>query len=72
MGDEEVGAVGESLNSGAEASWTGTRVGEASLGAMFEQQPFLGGKQLVQSRLALVQTQFLHLPPPFHRQHAAS
>jgi hypothetical protein len=43
--------------------------GGAGLGAMFEQQPFLDGKQLVHCRLALAQTQFLHLPPPLHRQH---
>ena len=36
---------------------------------MFEQQPFLDGKQLVHCRLALAQMQFLHLPPPLHRQH---
>ena len=62
-------AAGEMLEGMAEASMTGARAGEAELGAMFEQQPFLDGKQLVQSRLALAQTQFLHLPPPLQRQH---
>jgi hypothetical protein len=44
-------------------------VPEADIRAMFEQQPFLDGKQLVQRRFALAQTQFLHLPPPLQRQH---
>ena len=67
--DGEEGTTGETLERGAEASMTGARAGKADLGAMFEQQPFLDGKQLVQCRLALAQTQFLHLPPPLQRQH---
>ena len=68
-----VAAASEPLDGGVDGSVVGsgacTRVGEADLGAVFEQQPLLDGKQLVQSRLALAQTQFLHLPPPLQRQH---
>lgn len=46
-GGGEAEAAGESLNDRVEASWAGTRVGGAGLEAMFEQQPFLDGKQLV-------------------------
>ena len=62
-------AKGETLEGRAEASMTGARAGEAGLGAMFEPHPFLDGKQLVKSRIALAQTQFLHLPPPLQQQH---
>ena len=70
-GEHGVAAASESLNGDVDesvvGSWAGARVGEADLGAVFEQQPLLDGKQLVQSRFALAQTQFLHLPPPLQR-----
>ena len=63
-GEHGVAAASESLNGDVDesvvGSWAGARVREV--------EPLL---ELVQSRFALAQTQFLHLPPPLQRQHSS-
>ena len=72
-GGGDVGTTCELSTGGTAENGAGVEVDgdipEADTGAVFEQQPFLDGKQLVQRRFALAQTQFLHLPPPLQRQH---
>ena len=72
-GGRDVGATCELSTGDTAENVAGVRVvgdiPEAGTGAMFEQQPFLHGKQLVHRQFALAQTQFLHLPLPLQRQH---
>ena len=56
----------------ASGCWASARTGEAVVCVVFEQQPRLEGRQLVQCLLALTQTQFLHLPPALQRQHCGA